>query len=207
MVTAGLRERKKDRTRQALADAALELFTKNGFQATTVEEIAAAVEVSPRTFFRYFATKEEVLFGKDTEREEALAEFLGSRPAGEAPLDRLRASLLGYAAEFEHDREQLLRRAQVMVGTPSLRAAALAHEGAKEVAVTAALLAADPDADEAEVRLVVAVTFAAIRVTVERWLARGGQENLPALAVDALNKLGRGLDSNPNPAQPDPNES
>jgi AcrR family transcriptional regulator len=190
----GLRERKKARTSQALEDAALELFASKGFDATTIEEIADAVEVSPRTFFRYFTSKEEVLFAKDASKEGELVTFLAGRPAGESVLEKLRAALLGWTADYEQDRPRLLRRAQVVLGTPSLNAAAIAHWQRQEDALLAALLAADPGADPGETSLVVAVSFAAMRVTIKAWLADGGTANLPAMATAALERLSRGLD-------------
>lgn len=193
----GLRERKKARTSQALEDAALELFASKGFDATTIEEIADAVEVSPRTFFRYFASKEEVLFADDAGKDGDLAEFLAARPPGESSLEKLRAALLSWTVEYELDRPRLLRRAQVAIGTPSLNAVALAHWQAKEDVVLAALLAADPGADPGETRFVVAVTFAALRVTIKAWLADGGTGDLPGLAAAALERLSRGLDVAP----------
>jgi AcrR family transcriptional regulator len=191
----GLRERKKAHTRQALEDAAVELFLTKGFDATTIEEIADAVEVSPRTFFRYFASKEEVLFAQDASKECDLVAVLAARPPGESSVEKLRAALMAGAADYEHDRQRMLRRAKVAMGTPSLNAAALAHWRAKEDVVAAAIVAADPSTDAREIRLVVAVSFAALRVTVEAWLADGGTGDLPGLATEALERLSRGLDS------------
>ncbi len=194
VATPGLRERKKARTSQALEDAALELFATKGFDATTIDEIAEAVEVSPRTFFRYFASKEEVLFAEEAGSDGDLAAFLAARPSNESSLEKLQAAVLGWTADYEQDRERLLRRAKIAHGTPSLAATALAHWQAKEEVVVAALLAADPRADAAETRLVVAVSFAALRVTIEAWLAGGGTEALPGLAATALERLSLGLD-------------
>jgi AcrR family transcriptional regulator len=193
----GLRERKKARTSQALEDAALELFATKGFDATTIEDIADAVEVSPRTFFRYFTSKEEVLFAKDAGKEGELAAFLAARPPGESALEKLRAALLGWTADYEQDRPRLLRRAQVVLGTPSLNATAIAHWQAQEDAVLDALMVADPGADPGETSLVVAVSFAAMRVTIKAWLADGGTGDLPSLAATALERLSRGLDRRP----------
>jgi AcrR family transcriptional regulator len=92
----GLRERKKERTRDAIRDAAHDLFVERGFAGTTVDDIAAAADVSPRTFFRYFASKEEVLFSSFDETLEILQAFLHSRPAGESVAESLRVA----AAEF-----------------------------------------------------------------------------------------------------------
>ncbi|MFI1012773.1 TetR/AcrR family transcriptional regulator [Streptomyces sp. NPDC020965] len=96
-VTAGLRERKKQRTRDALVRAALELFIDQGYEQTTVDEITDAVEVSQRTFFRYFASKEEVAFAIQELVESHFADSIRERPAHEGPFDAMRnAVLLGW---------------------------------------------------------------------------------------------------------------
>jgi AcrR family transcriptional regulator len=79
----GLRERKKARTRASLREHALRLFREQGYQATTVEQIAAAAEVSPSTFFRYFPTKEDVVLQDDMDIR--MAEAVERQPAGQAP--------------------------------------------------------------------------------------------------------------------------
>ncbi|MDX6314585.1 MAG: hypothetical protein QOF44_4049 [Streptomyces sp.] len=91
--SAGLRERKKQRTRDALVRAAVELFVRKGYERTTVDEIAAAVDVSQRTFFRYFANKEEVALALEATSEEQFVAAVAARPAGEAPFEALRGAL------------------------------------------------------------------------------------------------------------------
>ncbi len=104
------RELKKARTRQELVDAAVELFTRQGFDATTVEDIAAAANVSPRTFFRYFANKEEVLFHR---REDDLAHLEGAlakRPDDEPVLHSVREAVVSYVSRYQEDPEFHLLR-------------------------------------------------------------------------------------------------
>lgn len=86
----GLRERKKARTRAALREHALRLFREQGYQATTVEQIAAAAEVSPSTFFRYFPTKEDLILQDDMDTR--WVEALYRQPADLAPLAAIRAA-------------------------------------------------------------------------------------------------------------------
>src|SRR5690348_11827911 len=89
-----LRERKKQRTRDALLRAAVELFTTRGYEQTTVDDIAEAVDVSQRTFFRYFAGKEEAALALQQLAVARFVEAVRERPADEAPLAALRQAVL-----------------------------------------------------------------------------------------------------------------
>ncbi|MGI5120837.1 TetR family transcriptional regulator [Marinactinospora thermotolerans] len=123
---AGLRERKKAMTRDALIDAALRLFAERGFDATTTEEVAASVNVSQRTFFRYFAGKEDVVLAVDAETAETMHAKLAGRPAEEHPFTALRGAFLETWGEMD---EPALHRHSVagrLIGScPQLLAAHL----------------------------------------------------------------------------------
>ncbi len=120
-VRASLRQRKRERTRAALVGAALDLFERQGYEATTVDEIAAAADVSPRTFFRYFATKEEVALGDDSGPQ--IIGLLAARPDDEPMLESVRRVVTdSLALVSAEDREALLARLRIVYRTPSLRA-------------------------------------------------------------------------------------
>src|ERR1700712_3905091 len=93
-VRTGLRELKKQRTRDALLRVALELFTTKGYEQTTVDEIAEAVEVSQRTFFRYFASKEEAALSVQLLAEAQFVAALRERPPEESPFEALNREVL-----------------------------------------------------------------------------------------------------------------
>ena len=104
---AGLRERKKQKTRDTIIDVALELFAKQGYEHTTIAEIADAAEVSRRTIFTYFPSKEDTLFYDLTEVEEHLEQALRERPEGTTALDVLREFIVG---SLTPDSAQVLRK-------------------------------------------------------------------------------------------------
>ncbi|MGH3312856.1 MAG: TetR/AcrR family transcriptional regulator [Streptomyces sp.] len=129
----GLRERKKQRTRDSLIRAAHELFVTQGYESTTVDEIAAAVDVSQRTFFRYFASKEEVAFALQALTEERYLAAVRRRPPGEPPMEVLRSTLdetwesIGEAIEEVVPIQLHMRMWQIIETTPALIAVHLRH--------------------------------------------------------------------------------
>ncbi|MCP9967521.1 TetR/AcrR family transcriptional regulator [Actinomadura madurae] len=122
---AGLRERKKQRTRQALATAALRLFAERGYEETTIADIAAAADVSPRTFFSYFPSKEDVVFAEIDDRLAEVSERL-RRTSGEAPMETIRRSIVDVleAVVAEH-RDYGAVQVALVLERPGLRARAL----------------------------------------------------------------------------------
>ncbi|MCP2341954.1 TetR family transcriptional regulator [Actinomadura rupiterrae] len=170
----GLRERKKRQTRMALIDAALELFVAQGYDATTVDEIVAAVHVSQRTFFRYFATKEDMLTGFFQDHDRRFAAALAARPADERPftalLETLRMMLRDIAEGTPEDTGRFRQIRKVLEAEPALKAAQMARYQRTE-AVLARIIAdrqgVDPDTDPRP-EIMVAFYTGATRVAFER---------------------------------------
>ncbi|MFH9866049.1 TetR/AcrR family transcriptional regulator [Streptomyces lydicus] len=173
----GLRARKKQRTRDALIRAALELFTEQGYEATTVDEIAEAVDVSQRTYFRYFANKEDVAFAVQEMVEARFMAELTARPATEAPLTALRSAVLvawddiGSAIESVIPVELHMRSYQMIESTPALMAVHLRRSSELEEQI-ARLIAGreglDVDADPRP-RVLVAAFCGVMRVAGKIW--------------------------------------
>jgi AcrR family transcriptional regulator len=125
-VPTGLRERKKEKTRVAIKNEAFRLFKKQGFAATTVEQIAAGIDVSPSTFFRYFPTKESVLI--DNQYPHEIVERFDSQPAKLGLVDALHRAVTEIFAEFTSaELASLRQRNRIILSTPDLRAAYMEH--------------------------------------------------------------------------------
>ncbi|HEY6890470.1 MAG TPA: TetR family transcriptional regulator [Solirubrobacter sp.] len=119
---AGHRERKKQRTREQIVEAAFKLFAERGFQATTVAEIAAEADIAPRTFFAYFPSKEAVVFHDFDGLFGSLKETVESRPEGETAIDALRRWLeLTMPAHHDETPDEQLRR-RMCLDEPQLAA-------------------------------------------------------------------------------------
>jgi len=162
---AGLRERKKARTRAAIREHALRLFREQGYHATTVEQIAEAAEVSPSTFFRYFPTKEDVVLQDDFDMV-AMAVF-EAQPATVSPIAAYRAAAAQMFASMTPDDFAAFRETTELTLTiPEVRARAM-DEFARTIDVIAAAVAkrAGRDPDDFAVRNVagalIGVTMAA----------------------------------------------
>jgi AcrR family transcriptional regulator len=105
----GLRERKKQRTRETIARAARELFATQGYHATTLAEIAEAADVSTRTIFAYFPSKEDILFSEFALMREALARALAERPDDQDTLETVRRFILSMHKPEETELDEQLR--------------------------------------------------------------------------------------------------
>ncbi|WP_055715989.1 TetR family transcriptional regulator [Streptomyces torulosus] len=184
----GLRERKKQRTHDALLRAALELFTTQGYEATTVDEIAEAVDVSQRTFFRYFAGKEEAALAVIGLSQEHFVAALRARPAHEAPLEALRNAVLegwdaiGEAVARIVPVDLYLRSYGMIESTPALLAAHLRRtdEVAREIEEIVAEREGLDVRTDPRPRVAVAVFAGVMRVTERLW-AMGGDLSMEAM--------------------------
>jgi AcrR family transcriptional regulator len=121
---AGLRERKKARTRAAIREHAVRLFREQGYAATTVEQIAAAADVSPATFFRYFPTKEDVVLQDDMDI--LTMEKLAAQPPELSAIAAVRgAAASAYAAMSPEDLDRMAETTRLTMAVPEIRARAL----------------------------------------------------------------------------------
>jgi AcrR family transcriptional regulator len=197
---AGLRQRKKQRTRCQLLEAAQKLFLRQGYARTTVDEITAAVDVSQRTFFRYFANKEQVALALMEDGADDFIDYLRARPSGENPLQALRAatretwerSVPGQEGAYASAALEIF---QLVECTPTLLAAHL-HRLAEQQQLIAAVLAEregiDPVAD-LRPKLLAAVFSAVGRIAQHEWAA-GADATRGAAPEDFVQVLERHLD-------------
>jgi AcrR family transcriptional regulator len=194
--TTGLRERKKAQTRVALTAAAIRLSIERGSpDRVTVEEISEAADVSPRTFFNYFSSKEEAILGVDPERRAQLRSELELRPEDETPIEALRAALHAGSEDFDRNGELWAQRLQLVRDHPTLSSGYVASFADFErglVEAMAARLGMDPDADLYPA-LVVSAALTVMRVTVKLWQATPDGPDLTTLLDDAFDQLAAGL--------------
>ncbi len=123
-ISLGLRERKKLRTRALIQKEALRLFLDQGFEATTIEEIAEAADIAPSTFFNYFPTKEDVVLQDDL--DPVLLEAINMEPAGLSPISVLREAIHSVFSHLTPEQNTIFqRRLGLMASNPTLRAAFL----------------------------------------------------------------------------------
>ena len=166
---SGLRERKKARTRATIRAEALRLFREQGYHATTVEQIAAAAEVSPSTFFRYFPTKEDVVLQDDM--EPLLAEAIEHQPPELGVVAAVRASLRTVISHLDKEQwDRIRQQAELSMTTPEVRARAM-DDFARTLGVMAEVVARRTglSPDDLRVRTAAGAIFGAILSATAPW--------------------------------------
>ncbi|MFC4533396.1 TetR family transcriptional regulator [Sphaerisporangium dianthi] len=209
----GLRERKKQQTRIALSWAAIRLTVERGWDDVRVEDIAAAVGVSPRTFNNYFSSKAEAIASRHLDRARLIAEELRARPASE-PLWEAVVNAVTARFDMREDtapndaagppdvsRDQWAAGLRVMLAEPALQGEYLRAGAAAETELAAAVAerTGTDVARDLYPRLVAAAVGAALAVVMDHWVRTGGSAPLMPLLHDALGRLSAGL---PDPRTP-----
>jgi AcrR family transcriptional regulator len=188
----GLRERKKARTRASLREHALRLFREQGYQATTVEQIAAAAEVSPSTFFRYFPTKEDVVLQDDMDTR--LMEAFANQPPDLAPIPAIRAALREAWRSFTPaEWEQMREGGRLAMEVPEIRARTMNEFGRMIDAIAAATAARTGRcSDDGRVRVLAgAVIGVMMSVFLPEHLAAAAGAEIVSDAVFGPDSVGR----------------
>ena len=176
----GLRERKKQRTHAAISDAAIALFLEHGFNQVSVAQVAEAAEVSKRTLFAYFPTKEDLVVHRLADHETELARVVRGRPPGTAPLTAVRENFLEGLRERDpftglNDHPHVLKLTRMILDAPSLVARMERFKSGAERALAQAL---QETADTRELT----ARLAAVQIVAVHW----------ALAQDTAARLAYG---------------
>lgn len=184
----GLRERNRRQTLQRITDVGMELFLANGYEATTLDEIAAAAGISRRTFFYYFKSKDDILLAHIASYDDALRASIRDHAAAGAPIDVVREALLEISARFQTSRtvaiSRMIRESEVLSSRKHR------NELHREQVLYEALCEVWPAKDRRDrLRLVAMAASGALRIAVDAWLEQGGKRQLTKYIQDAFANL------------------
>ena len=193
--SGGLRERKKERTREAIIAAALDAFESEGFEETTVEQLAARAEVSRRTFFRYFESKEAVVFPHHEARLRGFRAALSEVSDADSPYARVRCALRRVGERYMERKGEAMVQHRIVESSSSLLGKELELDRDWEAALAEALTGAGC-ADERVVlqaQVLAGAMIGAIRVAMREWFAADGNTNLVSIGDQVLDQLEGGI--------------
>jgi AcrR family transcriptional regulator len=196
MEAASLRERKKAATRRQLMAVALRLFETQGFENTTVEEIAAAADVAPRTFFRYFPTKVDVLFADHPDQVALLRETLATRSPDEPIIDAVRRATFEGVKRVAADPSLFLTRSRLAASVPAAHAHSRYLDADYEdvIAEAVAVSRKTDTAADLRARVIARAAWSATRAARDVWVASGGKRDPRKLVNQAFDLLRQGLE-------------
>ncbi|WP_353941111.1 TetR/AcrR family transcriptional regulator [Streptomyces sp. HUAS MG91] len=195
-----LRERKKARTRRALAETALRLFTERGYDATTLDDLCDAVEVSKRTFFRNYPSKEDVALAADSDLWSAYLDHVATSEMDGPLLEALRLALGTTLSAMDPDWDRrFLATRELAEAAPALQAHSLGYcQDTTRALVEAVHGSVGADTDEVLLSLTVEIFVATWRTASLHWTAqggRGGRDGLTKLVEETFAKLPAALTS------------
>lgn len=170
----GLRTARKARTRERLIDHGIRLFLERGYAETTVEDVSLAAEVSPRTFFRYFHTKQDLVFSHEPAQRTALREAMRRHPPETIRIEAMRDALVDFARSLEDDADRVRQRARVINQDRGLQSEALMRIRGWEELVRDELTAIGGRSDlSLAIEALASTAVAALRHGFESWLREG----------------------------------
>lgn len=187
-----LQERKRMAVRNHIASVGVALFVEHGFDAVTTEQIARAADISPRSFFRYFDTKEDVVLTGVAEAGQRIASALRARPAQETAWDALRLALRVLQDQPVYPPEHLLAISRMLVQTPSLRARELEKQQHWEDLLLPHVVtrlpphADGPDAADARGSAIIGAALACLNAVTTAWVRADGIPDPLRLLDDAI---------------------
>ncbi|HEX3782578.1 MAG TPA: TetR family transcriptional regulator [Pseudonocardiaceae bacterium] len=174
MTEGGLRERKQQRQRAELVRIGMRLFAERGFDATTVDEIAEAAEVSRRTLFRYFGTKGDIVMEWARGTTTMLRDALRARPLDEHPFASLHAIFVTMCESFARNPRSVHAVSIMIERTPSLRPYSLLKHAQWEDALAEGLRQRAPELGELRSGLLARIAVAAFRTALDEWMLTDG---------------------------------
>ena len=193
-MTEALSERRRRLLRDELGRVAIGLFVQYGFDNVTVDDIAAAAGSSPRTFFRYFATKDEVVLDYERRLHERLLVAVRSRPQKEGPVEALRQAYIETSHVEPAERERVLQLGRVLENAPALRARVSGERIVEDLGLAEHLAERlGARADDARVRVIIASMGAVAEKEFRTWVRGGGKGDPANRIAEALALLEGGL--------------
>ncbi|GBU18787.1 MAG: TetR family transcriptional regulator [Methylobacterium sp. CG08_land_8_20_14_0_20_71_15] len=185
----GLRARKRQETLERIAETGLRLFSQNGYDATTLDDIAKAAGISRRTFFYYFKSKEEILLDWQMRGFSAsLHRAIMTQPPGKAPFEVVRDAMLALSVGFRT--QEFISIDRVMRSSETLKARKQATYSLHENALHASLVELWPDpARSTSLRLVAMASLGAMRLAIEAWILAGGDQSVDTFLKAAFDGL------------------
>lgn len=178
--STGLRERKRRQIRERLTRVAMALFLERGFEATTLDDIAAAADISRRSFFHYFASKEDVVFAWQEDLATALVAVIATRPANESMLMAAENAICVMIRQLEPG--EAIAMAKLKRDNPALQARdQVKYEKLERALAETLVKRAGLRSERLQARLVAMIAAGAMRISGELWAAEGAREKPEAL--------------------------